>query len=314
MAKLGKIENVAIRKVWKLETDFSDWLAGEDRLEELSAAIGVDLIDAKREEGVGDFSADILASEDGTDRKVIIENQYGRTNHDHLGKLITYASGTGAKTVIWIVEEAREEHRSAIQWLNEVSEADIGFFLVRITLLRIGDSEPAPQFTVLERPNDWAKATKEHSSGHGARSETRVAQQRFFEGFLDYALERKDFAALYKRVKAQPQHWLDLPLGSSAYHLALTAISGKKHGFRLGVEVYIGNSKEQYQTFANHKEEIEKEIGEALEWMALPEKKASRVRITKPLDWTDAASLPKCYSWLTDLAVRFKKVFPRFDA
>lgn len=314
MNKLGKIENVAIRKVWKLETDFSDWLAEEDRLEALSDAIGIDLIDAKREENVGDFSADILAAEDGTDRKVIIENQYGRTNHDHLGKLITYASGTGAKTVVWIVEEARDEHRSAIQWMNEHLDSEIVFFLVQITLLRIGNSEPAPQFTVLERPNDWARTTKGYTGGHEAKSETKLAQLRFFEGFLDYALVRKDFASLYKRVKAQPQHWLDLPLGSSVYHLSLTAVSGKKHGCRLGVEVYIGNSKAQYEVFARNKDEIENELGSSLEWMALPEKKASRIRITKPLDWTDAESRPQCYAWLTDMAVLFKRVFPKYDS
>lgn len=314
MNKLGKIENVEIRKVWHLETEFSDWLAQGDRLEELGEAVGIDLIDAKREEGVGDFSADILAVEDGTDRKVIIENQYGRTNHDHLGKLITYASGTGAKTIIWVVEEAREEHRSAIQWLNEVSGPEIGFFLVQIALLRIGNSEPAPQFTVLERPNDWARSTKDCTGGHTASSETKMAQLRFFTGFMDYAMEQKQFSALYKRVRARPQHWLDLPLGASNYHLGLTAVSGKKKGVRLGVEVYIGNDKDQYQVFFSHKDEIEKELGSKPEWMELPTRKASRILLTNDLDWTKTENFDQCYSWLTDMAVRFKHVFPKYDS
>lgn len=124
---LGKLENVGIRKVWKQEPDYSDWLVGEMPLAELGKAIGMDLIDGKRETGVGEFSADIVANVDGSERKVIIENQYGKTDHDHLGKLITYASGTNATVVVWIVEEARDEHRSAIQWLNENSNDDIGF-------------------------------------------------------------------------------------------------------------------------------------------------------------------------------------------
>lgn len=314
MAKLGKIENVEIRKVWHLETEFSDWLAHDDRLEALGDAVGIDFIDAKREEGVGDFSADIIAKEDGTDRKVIIENQYGRTNHDHLGKLITYASGTGAKTIIWVVEEAREEHRSAVQWLNEVSDPEIGFFLVQITLLRIGNSETAPQFTVLERPNEWARSTKSSTGGHVASSETKMAQLRFFTGFMDYALKQKKFAALFKRVQARPQHWLDLPLGSSAYHLGLTAVSGKKHGFRLGIEVYIGNDKDQYQVFFSHKTEIEKELGVKLDWMELPTKKASRILLTNDLNWMKAENFDQCYFWLTDMAVRFKQVFPKYDS
>lgn len=314
MAKLGKLVEVEIRDVWKLETHFSDWLAQDEQMALLSEALDMDLVDARREEDVGDFSADILACEGGTERKVIIENQYGRTNHDHLGKLITYASGTGAKTVVWIVEEAREEHRAAIQWLNEVSSSEIGFFLVQITLLRIGDSDPAPQFTVLERPNDWAKATKEHSAGGRCSSETTLAQLQYFDDYEEAVFQRKDFAARFRKMKPKPQHWLNFFIGSRTYHLATTALMGKKHeGRQVGVEIYIGNDKALYHTFLSHKDEIEREVGVPLEWMELPKRKASRIKVTREIDWLSEKHRAESFQWLADMSIRFHDTFPKYD-
>lgn len=306
MSKLGKLENVEIRKVWKLETDFSDWLAEEDKLAALSEAIGIDLIDAKREEGVGDFSADIIAAEDGTDRNVIVENQYGRTNHDHLGKLITYASGTGAKTIVWIVEEAREEHRSAVQWLNEHIDLDIGFFLVQITVLRIGNSDPAPQFTVLERPNEWSKSVRGMTTGRGP-SQGAVDAQKFYEEFMDYAMAQKSFAALFNRRKALVQNWMDLPCGSSVYWISTSVKQGA-----VSVSIYIGNSKQQYATFVSHKEEIERMLGEQLKWMELPDKKASRIRLDYAIDWKNPECRLAAQKWMAEKSVAFKRVFNRY--
>ena len=110
------------------------------------------------ESAVGSFNVDIFAAEEGgTGRKIIIENQLEETNHDHLGKIITYASGKGAEVVIWIVKRARDEHKQAVEWLNQHTDKNIGFFLLEIELWKINDSLPAPKFNVVERPNDWAK-------------------------------------------------------------------------------------------------------------------------------------------------------------
>ena len=123
----------------------------------LSDAIGIDITVDETESDVGDFSVDIFASETGTGRKIIIENQLEDTNHDHLGKLITYASGKSAEVIVWLVRHAREEHRAAIEWLNNNTDDRIGFFLCEIKLYRIGGSEPAVKFEVVEKPNDWTK-------------------------------------------------------------------------------------------------------------------------------------------------------------
>lgn len=134
--KLGKIKRINdLRSVWQHETkDFSKWLAQECNLQQLSDAIGIDIVLEECESSVGSFNVDLYAIEEGTERRIIIENQLEDTNHDHLGKLITYASGKGAEVIVWIVKRARDEHRQAIEWLNQNTGVKIGFFLVEIEL------------------------------------------------------------------------------------------------------------------------------------------------------------------------------------
>ena len=164
MTKLGELVEVKdLRTVWPNEAaDFTPWLAKEKNIARLGDTIGVEITDVETESGVGAFSVDIFATEDGTGRRIIIENQLEDTNHDHLGKLITYAAGKDASIIIWIVKNAREEHRAAIEWLNSRTTKDVSFFLCEIKLYKIGDSAPAVKFDVVEKPNDWAKNAKQN--------------------------------------------------------------------------------------------------------------------------------------------------------
>lgn len=166
---LGTLEEITdLRSVWKHEAqDFTPWLA--DNIGALGDAIGIDIEIEETESSVGDFSVDIFAKDADTGRRIVIENQLEETDHDHLGKLITYASGKSADLVVWIVRKAREEHRSAIEWLNSHTDEGIGFILCEVKLYRIGNSEPAPMFSVLERPNDWAKEMR-RSTGNVVRN------------------------------------------------------------------------------------------------------------------------------------------------
>ena len=154
--KLDKLVQISdLREVWKNEaTDFTPWLAKEENLSLLSEAIGIDMVLEEKESSVGSFSVDLFAKEEGTGRNIIIENQLEDTNHDHLGKLITYASGKNAEVVIWIVKRARDEHRQAIEWLNSHTDDTAAFFLIEIELWKIGSSMPAAKFNIVERPND----------------------------------------------------------------------------------------------------------------------------------------------------------------
>ena len=162
MVNLSRLEEIKdLRTVWPHEAlDFTPWLSQDDNISLLADAIGLDIAVDETESSVGDFNVDIFASETGTDRKIIIENQLEDTNHDHLGKLITYASGKSADVIVWVVKHAREEHKAAIEWLNNHTDEKIGFFLCEIKLYRIGTSEPAVKFEVIEKPNDWTKEVK----------------------------------------------------------------------------------------------------------------------------------------------------------
>ena len=304
--RLGKIKRITdIRSVWHHEEkDFSKWLAQEENLKQLSDAIGIDIVLEERESSVGNFSVDLYALEEGTERRIIIENQLEDTNHDHLGKLITYASGKGAEVIIWVVKRARDEHRQAIEWLNQNTGVNIGFFLVEIELWQIDDSAIAPKFNVVERPNDWAKQMK-NADG---LSETKQLQLHFWQQLSEFIKSNSSFSKEFSPRKAQPQHWYDLSVGSSSYHIGLTVNTQKN---LLGTEIYIPDDKEKFAVFKKHAQEIENLIGEKVEWREAT--KATRIITLHSCDiniedqWNDA------FNWLMDKALLFKRVVKQFE-
>ena len=172
---LDKLKRIDLRDVWPHEAlDFTKWLSEEPNLAMLGSAIGIELELIETESSVGLFNVDIYAQEASTGRRVVIENQLEDTNHDHLGKVITYAAGKGAEVVVWVVARARDEHRQAIEWLNQHTDNDFGFFLVEIELWSIGDSLPDPRFNVVEQPNEWTKAIK-LNEGLSATERTKLS-------------------------------------------------------------------------------------------------------------------------------------------
>ena len=175
---IGKIKRVSLREVWKHEAnDFTKWL--EENLDVLSETIDLKLSNVEREKDAGDFSVDLVA-EDGSGNPVIIENQLGKSNHEHLGKIITYLTSLGAKTAIWIVSEARPEHINAISWLNEGSSAS--FYLLKIEAIQIDDSKPAPLLTLIVAPSEEGRVIGDKKKEMAERYEIR---QRFWTKFLD---------------------------------------------------------------------------------------------------------------------------------
>ena len=142
--KIGRLTEIDVRDLWKHEQyDFSNWLAKEENMQLLDDEIGLTLTDVNKEVFIGSYRCDLVAKDETTGKVVIIENQLEATNHDHLGKIITYAAGLDSKTVVWIVKEAREEHKAAVEWLNNNTSEDIGFFLIELHAYKIGDSIPA---------------------------------------------------------------------------------------------------------------------------------------------------------------------------
>ena len=307
MVNLGKLEEIKdLRKVWPHEAlDFTPWLAEEENLSLLADAVGLEITIDETESSVGDFSVDIFASETGTDRKIIIENQLEDTNHDHLGKLITYASGKSAEIVIWVVKRAREEHRAAIEWLNNHTDEKISFFLVEIKIYQIGTSDMAVKFEVAEKPNDWTTVIRQYTN----ESPTLQARYDYWSAFNEYAFANNNFAKEFNKRKASTDHWMTFSIGSSYCHICLAQIRKYNH---ILVEWNIYDDKELYHLLYENKPVIEQEMGVQLEWNELPEKKASRILVYKTVDFENKNDWAKQFDWMMDIAIKMKKAFKKY--
>lgn len=305
MTNLGTLKKITdLRSIWPHEAlNFTPWVA--ENVDLLADAVGLDITVDETESSVGDFNVDIYASETGTDRKIIIENQLEDTDHDHLGKLITYASGKGADVVIWVVKHAREEHKAAVEWLNNHTDDKIGFFLCEIKLFQIGDSQIAPAFTVVERPNDWTKEIRKTASANS----TQQQRLEYWQAFNDYAFSDANFSRIFNKRKPTTDHWMDFSIGSSACHIAVSQIQKRK---AVDVELYINDDKELFKSLFAHKDEIEKNMEMELEWKELPERKASRILIEKTVDLDDRATWPEQFDYIMDACIKMKRAFKRY--
>ena len=305
MTNLGTLKKITdLRSIWPHEAlNFTPWVA--ENVDLLADAVGLDITVDETESSVGDFNVDIYASETGTDRKIIIENQLEDTDHDHLGKLITYASGKGADVVIWVVKHAREEHKAAVEWLNNHTDDKIGFFLCEIKLFQIGDSQIAPAFTVVERPNDWTKEIRKTASANS----TQQQRLEYWQAFNDYVFSDANFSRIFNKRKPTTDHWMDFSIGSSACHIAVSQIQKRK---AVDVELYINDDKELFKSLFAHKDEIEKNMEMELEWKELPERKASRILIEKTVDLDDRATWPEQFDYIMDTCIKMKRAFKRY--
>ncbi len=305
MTKLGKLKEITdLRSIWPHEAlNFTPWIA--ENIDILADAVGLEITVDETESSVGDFNVDIYASETGTDRKIIIENQLEDTDHDHLGKLITYASGKDADVVIWVVKHAREEHKSAIEWLNNHTDDKIGFFLCEIKLFQIGDSEIAPSFTVVERPNDWTKSIKKTT----AANPTQQQRLEYWQAFNEYAFSNVDFAKAFNKRKATMDHWMSFSIGTAACHIEVTQIRKRNS---IGVELYISDDKDLFTDLKNKKDKIESEAEIKFDWQELPERKASRILVEKSVDFDNQSDWPSQFDYIMDVCLRVKKAFKKY--
>lgn len=311
---LGKLEKVDIRKIWEHEAlSFTPWLASPDNLTLLGDALGVEFNteNIKTEVGVGDFSADILTT-DYSGRTIIIENQLERTDHDHLGKCITYAAGVGAEMIIWIARNIRDEHRQAIEWLNLNSSDKINFFLVELEAYKIGDSKPAPHFAVIESPNEWTKVVRGQNNGNNSISEVKLKQQRFFEMVRDYGLEHSKKVPSWQ--KPQPQHWYTISYGTTAHFNVLA----NTRESCIYIELYIDGGKDSeaqnrrvFDNIYKDKDKIESEIGE-LVWHDKEDARMKLVRYRIDKDPTDEKDAEEALPIVIEKLDQFISIFPKY--
>ena len=314
---LAKIERVDLREAWPNEArDFTPWLAAN--IAELGEALGMDLELQETEAAVGSYSLDLLATDINTNRPVIIENQLETTNHDHLGKLLTYAAGYDAGVVVWLTRNFRDEHRQTLDWLNQRTDKDTQFFGVAVELWRIGDSVLAPHFSVVATPNGWRKraiankkAITSLSTTESARTTGNAEKRRdFFQSLVDTLREEHSFTNTDK-VGPKTSNWWKFPSGRSG--ITYRAFLGQKPA-GAGVDVYIDGkssnwNKQLLDKLERCKEKIEFELG-TLDWQRLDNRKVCRITTTWPgiVDFDDVA-LEEIRDWMVKNLLKFKQVF-----
>lgn len=302
--ELGKLKEINIRKVWGHEQyDFSAWLAQEDNIKELGDVLGLTLVNVETEKFVGNYRCDILCKDEVTDKVVLIENQLEPTNHDHLGKIITYASGLDASVIVWIVATARDEHASAIEWLNKYTDKDISFFLIEVHAYQIGSSVPAPQFKIIEQPNDFAKNIKAITKDTSV-SETMAKRLEFWTKFNEILENRHK---PFNKRKATTDHWYSVAIGSSKCHISIDLVNRDN---KIRISIWIPDDKDLYDALYKNKAIIESQVSSQLQWYRLDNKKASSIcTFIDGLDFDNQANYTELMNKTIDKVIEFRKVF-----
>lgn len=292
----GRLERVDLREVWLREAEgFTPWLAQPDNLELLGETLGLSLEIEAVEKALGSFRADIVCrEEDGA--HVLIENQLERTDHDHLGKLLTYAASLEAVTVVWLAGTFREEHRAVLDWLNRITPEDYRFFGVEIEVWRIGDSPEAPKFNVVSTPNDWSRSVAA-TVGDTRLSEGSLRRIEYWNS-LHAVLDARNGRVRGNR-KPQPEGWMSYSIGRTGFRLA-AAMNTRERLLRAELYIQGERADERLRGLEAHRDEIERELGYGLEWgdqssTARDRRIACYLRDADP---EDASDWPRQHEWL----------------
>ena len=308
MTKLGRLEKIGLRDIWKTEDqDFTPWLATEDNMTVLSEALLMDLEVEAQEQSVGPFRADILCKDINDNSWVLIENQLERTDHTHLGQLLTYAAGLDAVTIVWIAARFTDEHRAALDWLNDYTNEKIRFFGLEVELWRIGKSLAAPKFNIVSKPNEWTRSISRASS----RIESEVViefkkmQVNFWAEFVDHIKGHK----IIRPRKPSAQNWYNVSIGRSGMHLCTTINTRSE---QMTAEVYLHDEDAKNFFFLLHemKTDFEDKLGFPMIWSQQDGRKVCRIyRVFKNADIFDRSKWPEYHTWQADNLKKIYEVF-----
>lgn len=307
MTELGRLERVELRDVWQHEAyNFTPWLADAGNLAILSKELGLDLELVGQEVAVGPYAADIVCKDSFDGAHVLIENQLEKTDHSHLGQILTYASALEARTVVWIASRFTDEHRAAIDWLNEITHDEWQFFGLEIELWRIGNSAPAPKFNIICRPNDWSRAVRDEAAKAETATPTQAIQLKFWSAFRDYMVAKG-----LRAPKPSAQSWQSFRVGRTGF-----SIEGviKRSEQQMLVRLYIVCDdlppKAVFRYLLARKAFIEQALGMSLEWHELPDKKGSVIYVVRnDADLDNEANWPQLHIWLETTIAAMERVF-----
>ncbi len=314
LAHLGRLKKVDPREVWSNEADdFTPWLAEDTNLRLLAETIGLELDFEALEKDVGPFRADILCKDAATGDWVLIENQLERTDHTHLGQLLTYAAGLDAVTVVWIANPFTEEHRAALDWLNSITGSEINFFGLEIESWQIGESLVAPKFNIISKPNDWSRTVSE-AAVRGELTENQETQLRFWAAFKEFVSRRE---TTIRTTKPHPQNWMNMSIGRSGFNISAVASfwnsdteSYETDEVRAEFVITHEDIKEYFKSLESQRDLIEKEIGYPLVWHSTEEARMCRIYVRKSIDdLKEDSAWNQYHEWLLKHLEDIRKVF-----
>lgn len=306
MQNFGKLERVDLREGWsKEEKDFTPWLAKEENLTLLGETLGMELELESSEKRVGSFEADILCKDTAYNFWVVIENQLEKTDHGHIGKLITYAAGLQAFTIVWISASFTDEHRAAMDWLNEITHDRFRFFGLEIELWKIGDSLAAPKFNIVSKPNDWGRSVRRTASDDEL-SDRQIMSELYWSTLRDHLINKNS------PVKAQtprPQPLASFSIGKTGFNMR-ASVSTQKKQIQVALVLSGEDSQTHFKLLEQDKDEIEKEVSPDLDWTERPSGQQSVISIIKSnVDPADESDWTNQMQWLSDMLERFDKTF-----
>lgn len=312
-ASLGHLQQIDPRTVWKHEAhDFTPWL--HDNADRLAEALGIELELSEAEHPVGAFSLDLIGRDLSHDKPLIVENQLAASDHGHLGQLLTYAAGTGAATIVWIATQIRDEHRQALDWLNEQTGEDTHFFGVELELVKIGDSLPAPLFNVVVLPNDWQKSVKAAASAASSGGGKSLLYAAFWQKFLErLQAERPTWS---KAKQSNHNSWFPMSAGLPPGCMVTASFAA---GGKLRNELYIDRAtpeecKAVFDHIAEQKDAVEAAFGGPLSWERLDHRKASRIADYSEGDVAHVENHDIYLAWFLDSGDRLRKAMAMVGA
>ena len=324
VANLGRLERVNLREVWQTEDGyFTPWLAEEENIALLSEILGLKLEVEAQEKEVGPFRADILCKELNNDTWVLIENQIERTDHRHLGQLLTYAAGLSAVTIVWIAASFRDEHRATLDWLNGITSDEFHFFALEVELWRIGESLAAPKFNVVSRPNSWTKRVADASRNlaTGARSERQQLNLEFWDGLMELAVYRELASRIGLPFRECTGNFLNFKTYKSLNYSFLELVCGiEKESAYVQYSTWGRGNNSYYQALAERRFELEKDLGIA-NWSEPGEKGIAGRRYVSgsvslenfEFRLSDQNTWPECQAWMVENIGIFDKTFAKIS-
>lgn len=293
--QFGEVREMDVRKGWNSEDgSFTPWLAENIELLENALDIEIDRESIDTEVSVGAYRADIRCQESADDTVVLVENQLEKTDHRHLGQLLTYASGLAAFKVVWIAQTFNDEHSATLDWLNRVTPTEYAFFGLEIKLWQIDDSKLAPKLEIISKPNDWQRS----SSISRDLSPTKQAYLAYWGLFRQRLID--NHSDLRARA-ANPQNWMFFAIGRVGFALQGTVR-------RDGADVSINIPNEYFNAYEAKKDEYENLLDLELK-VSRGEKRYSRLIVERDFQILERDQWDSCMEWMQEFLEKFDKVF-----